>query len=62
MSRYHGEHAQAVTEALREEEPPLGLALEEAVCPRCLMAFWVAAGSWGVCPDCLAEALLHPIP
>lgn len=58
MSRHHGEHAAAVTEHLREDEPPLGLAYDEAVCPRCLMAYFVPAGSYGVCRDCHGETAL----
>jgi hypothetical protein len=51
-------HAREVTERLREEEPPLGLDLREAVCHSCNLAFWVHdAFSWGVCPECLAESL-----
>lgn len=55
-------HAVAVTEALREEEPPLGLGPDEAICPSCSFAFFVGerAFSWGVCPDCLAELVLVP--
>lgn len=58
MTVQHVEHAAEVTERLREDEPPLGLTLDEAVCPRCLMAYFVPAGSWGVCRDCLDEPLL----
>lgn len=56
-------HAAEVTERLREEEPPLGLDLSEAICPRCRLAFFVGerAFSWGVCSDCLGEPL-QPVP
>lgn len=49
----------ATTLALRDEEPPLGLAANEAICPRCRLAFIVAeaAFSWGVCPDCLKDGI-----
>lgn len=58
----HVAHAQAVTESLHEEEAPLGLALEEAVCPACLLAYWLAAGARGVCRDCHDEIPLIPVP
>lgn len=62
----HHEHAAEVTARLREDEQPLGLAPTEAICPRCTLAFFVREGafSWGICPDCLADAVseLEPVP
>lgn len=59
-------HAREVTSRLRADDPPLGLADTEAICPRCSLAFIVreAAFDWGVCPDCLADAVvqLEPVP
>lgn len=57
-------HTEQVTERLREareegEEHPLGLGEDEAICPKCSLAYLVAAGSWGVCSDCLGEALVR---
>lgn len=41
----------------------MGLALDEAICPGCDLAFFVGerAFSWGVCPSCLGAAL-EPVP
>lgn len=52
-------HAHATTERLRAEEPPLGLALNEAICPVCSLAYLVTdrAFDWGTCPDCIGAAL-----
>lgn len=59
-------HARDVTGRLRDDEPPMGLSHREAICPRCSLAFHVreSAFDWGVCPDCLADAVvrLEPIP
>ena len=58
-TRAQAEHAAEVTERLREEDPPLGLDLTEAICPACSLAFFVTdrVHSWGLCPDCLKGAL-----
>lgn len=60
-TRADAEHAAEVTERLREEEPPFGLALTEAICPACRLAFFVTdrVHSWGLCPDCLGAALVR---
>lgn len=56
-------HAAEVTEALRTEGPVyldglnIGLDHDEAICPRCSLAYFVPAGSLGVCRDCLGEVL-----
>lgn len=42
---------------LREEEPPLGLDETEVICPACRLAQHEGGFSWGVCRDCLTEAL-----
>lgn len=60
------EHTREVTERLRATGPlsvdgqEIGLAPDEAVCPRCNLAYFVGerAFDWGTCPDCLAEALV----
>lgn len=45
------------------EDRTMGLALDEAICPGCDLAFFVGerAFSWMVCPSCLSEAL-EPVP
>jgi hypothetical protein len=52
-----------VAVAAEAKEPPFGIDSHEAICPSCDLAFFVteAAFSWGVCPDCLGEALV-PVP
>jgi len=50
-------YAAEVTARLREEEPPLGLLLSEAVCPACLPAYWLPAGTDGACRDCAADGV-----
>lgn len=56
-TRAQAEHAAEVTERLREEEPPLGLTLHEAICPSCSLAFLVTdrAHSWGICRECMTD-------
>lgn len=58
-TRAQAAHAEDVTAALREEEPPLAVALNEAVCPSCALVFTVTdrLHSWGLCRDCLTEAV-----
>lgn len=66
-TRAQAEHAAEVTERLREEGPVfvdgvnIGLDLIEAVCPSCSLAFLVTdrVGSWGLCLDCLREAIVR---
>lgn len=42
------------------EDRQMGLALDEAICPCCNLAFFVGerAFSWGACPDCIGVALV----
>lgn len=46
-------HAAEVTERLHEDaDSEVGLPLDEAICPSCSLAYFVAAGRSGVCRDC----------
>lgn len=47
-----------VTERLREDGPDaLGLAMDEAICPSCCLAYFVRAGQDGVCRSCAEEPI-----
>jgi hypothetical protein len=68
-TRAQAEHAAEVTARLHAEGPlivegtNLGLDLTEAICPACSLAFFVTdrVHSWGLCPDCLREALVRVV-
>jgi len=41
-----------------EEFSNIEVADNESICPSCHLVYLTAAGSWGVCPDCIAEGIL----